>query len=218
MNLSNKPFVHFLPGLIALAFASQVGADQNTQLKPTLSSAAGKPITTDDFSKAEHSKKWKSTRGKWAADQGSLKGLEIASEKHAAVGTYAMQHTDSAVRLSFQLAGSKGFHLSFNHPKGHLFRVMVTEKDALVRTEKDNKDPASKSVVIDKKPAKFEQGKWYTVLCETKGDKVAVQFDNGIKLEGSHESLTKKKTGYRLIVKGEGVLFDDFSIISSDQQ
>ncbi len=218
MNFPIKYFVYSLSSLITLAFVSHAGADQNAKLTPTLSSAAAKAVSADDFSKAELSKKWAAAKGAWSVIDGSLKGAEIASDKHAAVLTYKMPHTDSALRLSFQLAGSKGFHLSFNHPKGHLFRIMVTEKDALIRTDKDKKDPASKSVAMDKKPGKFEQGKWYTLLCETKGDHVAVQFDNGVKLEGSHESLTKKKTGYRLIVKGEGVLFDDFSVISSDQQ
>jgi len=212
-------FIHLPACLTAVAFtaiSTVTGADQGSHLKPTLRPASDRPVAQDDFSKSELSGKWVVAKGTWTVTNGNLKGVELASDKHPAVLTYRMPHTDSAVRLSFQLVGSKGFMLSYNHPKGHLFRLVVSETQAIVQTDKNKKDPASKSVVIDKKPAVFEQGKWYTVLCETRGDKVVVQFSNGVKLEGSNEALSTEKTGYRLVVKGAGVLFDDFSVLNAD--
>lgn len=164
----------------------------------------------DDFSSPQLSAKWKAAIGEWKAVEGKLKGVEQAADKHPAVMTYQAPHTDSKVSFSFQLAGSKGFHLSFNHAKGHLFRVMVSESNVMVRTDKDKKDPASKSEVLCQKDAAFEQGKTYTITCETRGDTVSVTFDKGPELTGSHPSLATEKTGYRLVVQGEGVLFDDF--------
>ncbi|MCB1089859.1 MAG: hypothetical protein KDM63_22660, partial [Verrucomicrobiae bacterium] len=72
----------------------------------------------------------------------------------------------------------------------------------------------SKAVQLCKAEGAFEQGKTYTVTCETKGDSVSVEFDNSVKLSGSDPSLATKKTGYRLVVKGGGVLFDDFAVLS----
>ncbi len=215
MSIPNKPYTPFFFCLAILAIASCARADQKAELSPVLTTGSA-GAASDDFSNAELSKSWATAKGTWTVKDGKLSGVELAADKHAAVLTYKLPHTDSAVRLSFQLAGSKGFHLSFNHPKGHLFRVMVTEKGALVRTDKDKKNPASKSVIINKQAGKFEQGKWYSILCETKGDKVAVQFSNGVKLEGAHQSLTKKKTGYRLVLRGDGVLFDDFSVLNAE--
>ena len=178
-----------------------------------LASQAGAPETiSDDFSAPALSDNWKAAKGSWTVENGKLKGLELAEDKHAAVLTYAAPHTDSKVSLSFQLAGSGGFHLSFNHPKGHLFRVLVSESDVSVRTDVDKKDPASKSVLLGKKEVSFEQGQSHTLTCETKGDTVTVTIDDDIKLTGSHASLANEKTGYRLVVKGDGVLFDDFVV------
>ncbi|MCP5541928.1 MAG: hypothetical protein H7A53_04705 [Akkermansiaceae bacterium] len=180
---------------------------------PLVSRAEG-PVASDDFSGSALSEKWNVAKGAWTITDGKLKGVELASDKHAAVATYVAPHTNSKVKLSFQLAGSDGFHLSFNHEKGHLFRVIVTSKDATLTTDKDKKDPASKAVQLCKVEGAFEQGKTYTVTCETKGDSVTAEFDNGVKLSGSDPSLATKKTGYRLVVKGEGVLFDDFAVLT----
>ena len=116
--------------------------------------------------------------------------------------------------FSFALAGSKGFSLSYNHPKGHLFRVNVTETKVSVLMDKDKKDPSSKQELLETKKASFKQGKAHTVTCETKGDTVKVTFDDGKgpTLTGKHAGLAKEKTGYRLVLKGDGVLFDDFAV------
>lgn len=174
--------------------------------------AAADPVASDDFSGQELSSSWAAAKGTWSIEDGSLKGAELESDKHAAVLTWAAPHTDSTVSFSFQLAGSEEFHLSFNHPKGHLFRVVVNESEAILRTDKDKKDPASKAENLVRESGDFGGKKMHSLTCETKGDTVTVTFDNGVTLNGTHASLTKPKTGFRFIVKGEGVLFDDFAI------
>lgn len=170
--------------------------------------------TADDFSSSKLSDSWKAAKGNWSVEDGRLMGVELAADKHAAVLTYVAPHTDSKVSFSFALAGSKGFSLSFNHAKGHLFRVGVSESEVNVRTDKDKKDPSSKSVLLDKKSARFKQGETHTITCETKGDTVTVTVDGkGPTLTGTHAALAKEKTGYRLVLKGEGVFFDDFVVL-----
>jgi len=173
---------------------------------------AGEPVASDDFSGERLSGKWSIAKGGWTIADGKLKGVELASDKHAAVATYSAPHTDSTVKLSFQLAGSNGFHLSFNHPKGHLFRVIVTEKEVSVRTDKDKKDPASVSETIGKTGFLIRQGETHTLTCQTSGDKVTVSLDGEEVISGRHSALTAGKTGYRLVVQGAGVLFDDFAV------
>ena len=177
---------------------------------PLLSLAGSPDAHSDDFSAPSLAEPWKAAKGSWTVEDGKLKGAEVAADKHAAVLTYPALHTDSKVSLSFQLAGSQGFHLSFNHPKGHLFRVVVSEGGVSLRSDKDKKDPESKSVLLDQKETQFDQGKTHTLICETKGDTATVTIDDSVKLTGSHTSLASEKTGYRLVVKGDGVLFDDF--------
>ena len=176
---------------------------------------AGDAIAKDDFSSDQLSSKWAAAKGTWKIIDGKLSGSELASDKHAAVATYRSPHTNTKVQFSFQLNGSKGFHLSFNHPKGHLFRVLVSEKEIQIRTDKDKKDPSSKPVMLGKAAVNLEQGKTYTMTYQTAGDSATVAIGDW-KVEGKHESLTRPKTGYRLIIKGAGVLFDDFAILSQE--
>ncbi|MCB1233140.1 MAG: DUF1080 domain-containing protein [Verrucomicrobiae bacterium] len=178
----------------------------------SFSTQAADSAASDDFSGKELSSNWAAAKGAWTIEDGKLKGVELAADKHAAVLTYKAPHTDSKVSLSFELAGSKGFHLSFNHAKGHLFRVLVTEKDVTVRTDADKKDPSSKAELIGKAEAGIGQGETHTLTCETKGDTVTVSLDGKEIVSGSNASIATEKTGYRLVVQGEGVLFDDFKI------
>lgn len=174
------------------------------------------PAAKEEFSNPALSDQWTAAKGTWTVENGKLKGVELASDDHAAVMTRIAPHMESKVSFSFQLAGSEGFSLSFNRDKGHLFRINISQTGAALVTDKDKKDPESKSISLDKKAATFEQGKTYTLTCETKGDSVKVSFDNGLALAGSHPSLATKKTGYRLVLKGAGVLFDDFTIHSAN--
>jgi hypothetical protein len=173
-------------------------------------------VAIDSFESKELSSKWAAAKGQWETVNNQLKGTELASDEHAAVLTYKSPHTDSKAQLSFMLAGSKGFHLSFNHAKGHLFRVVVAEESVRINLDKDKKDPTSKPVTLTRKKATFEQGKWYTLTCQTKGEEVNVEIGE-IKLKGTHKLLAKPKTGYRIVLKGTGVIFDDFKILSQSK-
>jgi hypothetical protein len=105
--------------------------------------------------------------------------------------------------------------VSFNHAKGHLFRVAVTPTGVTITKDKDKKDPNSKSQVVAKASGQFESGRWYTMLVETHDDRVGVQTDNGAKLEASEPSLNVEKTGYRFVTRGESLLLDDVQIWQS---
>lgn len=167
---------------------------------------------TDDFSEATLSSSWAAAKGTWKIDDGMLSGAELTEDKHAAVLTYKAPHTDSKIEFDFKLNGSKGFALSYNHAKGHLFRVNVTGAGASLQLDKDKKDPASKAMKLAEGEGAFEAGKVYHIVCTTAGETATVEFSNGIKLSGTHAALAKGKTGYRFIVKGDGVLFDNVEV------
>ena len=57
--------------------------------------------------------------------------------------------------------------------------------------------------------AKFETGQWYTMQVEVKSQKVAVQTDNGVKIEGTNPSLDVDKTEYRFVANGESLVLAD---------
>ncbi len=197
--------------LFLATFTSDAMADRGTSLQPKQSKLARQTVD-EKFSDSQLSKPWLANLGDWQINNGVLVGKEKASDKHAAVLTYSLPNRDSAVQFSFKNDGAKTFNLSFNHAKGHLFRVVLAPNGIVLSKDKDKKDPKSKIVTLAKADANFEPGKWYTILVEIEGDKVIAQTDNGVKIEGSHADLNVDKTGYRFVTSGESVSISDFKV------
>jgi hypothetical protein len=196
-----------IAALIAL-LPSASFAGKATDLKPILAMPA-KATVEESFAGSALGKSWTPAKGDWQVQDGTLVGKEKKEDNHPAVGALNQPNHNSIIRFSFKLDGVTGFSLSYNHPKGHLFRVNVTPTGVTVATDKDKNDEASKAVPIGKADAKFEQAQWYTMQVEVKGAKVAIQTDNGVKIEGSNPALDVDKTGYRFVTKGESLRLAD---------
>jgi len=182
-------------------------------LCPTESGAAEpKPSFEDTFQRDELGTNWTVAKGDWRIVDGSLVGKEKKEDAHAAVLNCNRPNHNSTIQFSFKLDGADFFHLSFNHAKGHLFRVMVTSKGIVLRTDKNKKDPASKPVTLAKDDTEIEQGKWHTMRAELNGENVTIQINDEIKLRGSHPSLDVDKPNYRFVVRGDSLALDNLKI------
>jgi len=174
---------------------------------------AADPVLKADFSSAALPEGWSSVKGEWKVTDGALVGTELPTDKHAAVFSIPDPHANSTLRLRIRLDGAKGFHLSYNHAKGHLFRVSIANGEAILRMDKDKKDPASKGEVLAKKAVVLKPGEWADLTCTVEGTKVLVTIGE-VTLEGTHADLAKEKTGYRFVVAGESIAFDDVAFVS----
>jgi len=207
--MNNTTIITLLAALALGLAGPKSFAGKATELKPA---QPGKLIVDETFSGSALGKTWSVAKGDWQVRDGMVVGKEKASDKHAAVLAFNHPNRNSIIQFSFKLDGAKGLHLSFNHAKGHLFRVVVTPELLSITKDLDKKDPKSKAVPLGKAPAKFAAGQWYTMLVEIAGAKVAVQTDNGVKLSGSHPGLDMDKTGYRFVTTGESVLLSDLKV------
>src|SRR5262249_26210706 len=149
--------------LLMLCFGAK-GVD----LKPALTSP-GKLIFEDNFSSGLLAKPWTVAKGDWQVKDGIVVGKEKKEDHHNAVLTLGQPNRNSVIQLSFKLDGANTFHLSYNHVKGHLFRVIVLPAAISINKDKDVKDPNSKAEVLAKSDVKFEAGKWYTLMVEVQG-------------------------------------------------
>jgi len=183
-------------------------AGKNADLKPILAKP-GKATAEDAFAGTALAKTWSAAKGDWQVHDGTLVGKEKKEDNHAAVCALAVPNHDSIIRFSFKLDGVKTLAVSYNSAKGHLFRVSITPAGVAVATDKDKNDANSKAEPIGKAEAKFEAGQWYTMQIEVKGQKVAVQTDNGVKIEGGNPALDVDKTGYRFVTTGESLVIAD---------
>lgn len=175
---------------------------------------AADPALGSDFTSDVLPEGWKGLKGDWKVVDGALVGSELASDQHAAVFSIPDPHVNSTLKMRVRLDGAKGFHLSYNHPKGHLFRLAITDGNATLSMDKDKKDPASKPENLSKKRISLEPGEWVVISCAVEGTKVKVTVGDVV-LEGTHPNLAKEKTGYRFVVQGRSVAFDDVAHVSS---
>ena len=179
-------------------------AGKDADLKPA-AARPGKVMFESNLSGGQLAKPWTVAKGEWQIKDGVIVGREKKEDKHNAVLSLNLPNRNSITRVSFKLDGADTFHLSYNHAKGHLFRVIVLPTGISLNKDKDTHDPNSKGAVLAKSATKFETGKWYTLMVEVQGDKVVVQTDNGVKLEGSEAGLDKDKVNIRFVTHGQHV-------------
>lgn len=213
--MRSRIFVTFTALVLAMSAVALL-ADKAADLKPLLNQP-GQLVVDEKFAAGTLPGSWGGVQGDWQVRDGAIVGKEKASDEHPAVLFLNQPHRDASVRFSFKLDGAKGFNLSFNQLKGHLFRVTVAADGLTLSKDKDKKDPQSKAVQLGKAAGKFEAGKWHTLLLETKGGKVSVQADNGAKVEGSHPELDVDKTGYRFVMKGESLRLADVKVWEAEK-
>lgn len=196
---------------LALLLALPCYAAKNAALTPILAKP-GKTVFEQNFDSGSLDKPWAVAKGDWQIVDGAIVGREKAEDKHAGVLSLALPNKDSIVSFSIKLDGAKGADLSFNHAKGHLFRLGIAPDGLTLRTDADKKDKSIKSVALGKAGVKFEPGQWVTLLVEVKGNQIAVQTDNGAKIAGSDSRVSTAKVNYRFVVKGAAVAIDDLKI------
>jgi hypothetical protein len=192
-------------------FSPLARAEKNADLKPTLVPATS-AVVQENFDAASLPASWRVNKGTWQVSDGAVVGQEKPADMHAAVLTLARPFQSAAVRFSFRRDGATGFNLSFNHPKGHLFRIGVSDDGLTLTKDRDKNDPASRPQVLGKAAGKFPPGAWHTLLVEIDGEKVALQADNGEKLFAKTPAFNVEKTGYRFVTRGSSLLIDDVTI------
>lgn len=204
--------IPYRPFLLVLSLAATAAmAGKNAELKIS-TPVTEKAVYESSFDSGSLEKPWAAAKGDWVIKDGNIVGKEKAEDKHNGVLALNLPKRDSVIRFSFKMEGTKLFHLSFNHAKGHLFRVQVTPEALFVNLDKDKNDPASKADALGKAAVAFAPGAWHTMQVELKGEKVIVQTDHGAKVEASNPALNVDKTGYRFVVKGESLLIDDLKV------
>ena len=195
----------------SLFFIGAARAEKNAELASS-TTKPGEVLAQDSFDEPQLGKAWAVNKGDWQIVEGALVGREKTEDKHAAVLTLKRPNRDSVLKFSFKLDGAKGFNVSFNHAKGHLFRIGVGDKALTIIKDQDKRDPGSKRAVLARAAGNFSGDMWYTMLVEIQGDKVSVQTDNGLKTSASHPALDVAKTGYRFVTRSESLLLDDLTV------
>jgi hypothetical protein len=159
---------------------------------------------------------------------------------HAAVHGLEIPSKDSVVETKIRFEGATMIDVEFDDRAyagshyGHLCRAQVRLNGVTIIDERDgnmrndiyemSKDPAKKAERAEllkgrqvTYPAKFETGKWYTLVVETVGDVMRVTIDGQpaawLKSSGiAHETKSKIELG----VAGKDGFFDDIKVWNAE--
>jgi hypothetical protein len=199
---------------IACSAATVVAADGAAAGKDVepLMTVRGKQLLADDFGGPSLDAKWKAAKGKWEVKDGALKGVEVASDMHAAAVRTQLALADAIYQFDLRFDGGKTAHLSVNGAKGHLFRVTITPAGFQVRKDGSKTDEADKPLLLDSCQMKFEPGKWYTMVVEVCRDEVVARVGDRCVALGADAKLASPKTNFGFPVSGDSVSIDNVKV------
>ncbi len=168
-------------------------------------------------------------------DEPSPNGKSVI-KAHAAVHGLEIPTKDSIVEVKFRMDGATMMDVEFTDRNykgshyGHICRAQIRPNGVTIIDERDGNmrsdiyaiknDPARKAEVAKllegrsaRFPAKFESGKWYSLVVETAGDEMRVLVDGMpvgyLKSSGiAHETKSKIELG----VAGQHGSFDDLKV------
>jgi hypothetical protein len=182
--------------LLSAALLSSPAAELETKL-----GKKGAVLLEEKFDGKELPKSWTRNTGKLTVADGALHVSEVAADKHAAAFRRPLPLQDAAVYVKFRFEGAKMFHLGFDpalgelKKKGHLFSVIVTPTGWNLTEHIDKDKPDSKNQVHAKAAGTFENGRWYELLLEVKGDDVLAQIAGQEPLRATSKDFHVKKPG-----------------------
>ena len=172
----------------------------------------GALLLSDDFSSAQIDPAWKIAKGKWSIEGGSLKGIEIAEDKHAAVLRRRVAYHNAALEFSFQINGAKAAHLSLNSAEGHVCRVTIDKSGFVLRKDKTNAKSTDAAATLAKHAMTFEPGKWYTMRVEVRGTQLIAMVGDEHAATGSHPGIDVDKVDIGFPVAGDSAMFDNVKV------
>lgn len=180
-------------------------------------SDAAEPIIAR-FDEAKRPENWTVNCGHWEPKAGVLVCRELEKDHHAAASRWQIPHKDAVIKLRLKLDGAKGFHLGFDpapgelKKQGHLYSLVVTPTQALLKKHKDKADEASKDQTLATASLNAAAGEWLDIELRTEGEKVTATVGKTAKLEASDPTFSVAKPTVVFRVMGGDVQLDDVQV------
>jgi hypothetical protein len=170
----------------------------------------------DAFTGSTPGASWKAAKGKWEIVDGTLRGSELAADKHGAVIRTPFKLQNLVVAFDVKLDGAKLVSLSINGPKDHLARIRITPHAFAVQRDDQDHEGPDKAVVFLNKTMEIAPGTWHSVVLEMVGDKMVGTLDGTITGEGSDPTFAAKEKNFPgFTVSGESASFRNVRIYSA---
>ena len=190
------------------------------ELEPILGEK-GRLLLEENFEGAKLPAGWSVKTGRLRVADGVLRASQKREDGRLCLFDLELPMQDAAVQIDFKFDGAHGLNIGFNpspgelRKKGHLLSVMITLAMWNITEHNDKSDLQSRSKALASAPAKFEQGRWRTLLLETKGDDVVVRVEGKEPLRASSKDFHVQKPGLAFRVAGrdnEEAAFDNLRV------
>jgi len=189
--------------VLVLGAASGFAAD----LQPLLG-AKGELLLEEKFDAASLPQGWSVKNGNVRVAEGALHASQNKEAGRLCLFNCDQPLQDAAIQIDFKFDGARGINVSANpalgesKKRGHLYSVMITPNMWRITEHNDKADRKSDSKTLVSAAERFETGRWYTLLLETKGDNIVAQIDGKQPLRAAGQDFHVKKPGIEFRVIG----------------
>ena len=181
----------------------------------------GRILVEELFATDTLPKGWAVKSGQVRVADGVLRATQTRETGRLCLFNYELPMQDAAIQIDFKFDGARGLNVSCNpstgelSKKGHLFSVMITGRMWNITEHNDKADRNSQSVALASTSESFDQGKWFTLLLETKGETVVAQVEGRKPLRAASKDFSVKKPGIEFRVAGRDngdIVFDNLRV------
>ena len=158
---------------------------------------------------------WIFPHGFWKVEAGGLRGTENPAENHGASVKGFASFRDGTFGYDVRFDGGRVHTLGINQPRAHLFHIDFKPAELLIVKNPIEAGGSDKVEVLARAKLALEQGRWYALRVEIKGETVAVQIGD-VKLSAAHANLSREKGSFNLYVNGESVSFRQFRLTTNE--
>jgi hypothetical protein len=210
MRLTPKAVLLALAPILLVGLFAGAKDNSTADMKP-LMCKRGKLLFSDDFSEAPVSKNWRVVKGQWEIADGTLKGVELKADNHAAAVRHAMDFHDGIFQFSFKLDGAKMAAFMLNRKGGHVCRVIINSSGFALNKD-GNPAKQEKAVALATVKTPLNAGQWYTMLVEVQGSQILARIDDSHVGFGEHDGINVDKNDFGMPVSGDSASFRDIRV------
>lgn len=153
---------------------------------------------------------WKAAKGQWELKDGTLRGSELAADKHGAVTRLPNKLSDFVIEYEFKIEGARSTSLSINAVKDHMARILITPKSVTIQRDDNDHGGPDKAVIFARFATELAPG-WHKVRLEMVGDTLLGQVDD-LTAWGSSDLFKTPKASPGFTVGGQSVDFRNLTI------
>jgi hypothetical protein len=207
--------------IVAILLALGIAPLEAAELEPTLGKK-GRLLLEETFDGSSLPAGWTGKTGGLRVADGTLHASQNR-ERDGRLGLFSRElpMQDAVIQVDFKFNGAQGLNVSCNpspgelQKHGHLFSVMITRAMWNITEHNDKSDRNSRSKALASAPARFEAGRWYTLLLECKGGDVVARVEGQEPLRAASSDFRVKKPGIEFRVAGRDdgeVCFDNLRV------